>query len=111
MVETETAIASAHVEGRGLSIAGGSLNIAARAPISRMNAGLGAAAMEVDRVGRMDPVRPERTPAWTREGMRRRRFVPEVEPEVEGDSEEPESGGEDEPAGPADPGPDLDVLA
>lgn len=64
--------------------------------------------MEVDRVGRMGPVTPERTPAWTREGMRRRRFVPEVEPEVEG---EPENSGEQ----PADDDPenkrDLDLMA
>jgi hypothetical protein len=44
--------------------------------------------MEVDRVGRMEPVTPQRTPAWTRDGLRRRRFVSEVEPEVEGDSED-----------------------
>ncbi len=64
--------------------------------------------MEVDRVGRMGPVTPERTPAWTREGMRRRRFVPEVEPEVEG---EPDDATEQ----PADDDPeskrDLDLMA
>ncbi|HEX3985044.1 MAG TPA: hypothetical protein VHX13_00430 [Acidobacteriaceae bacterium] len=68
----------------------------------------GAAAMEVDRVGRMGPVTPERTPAWTREGLRRRRFVSEVEPEVEDDPEEsPEDQSQDNP----EPRRDLDVLA
>lgn len=64
--------------------------------------------MEVDRVGRMGPVTPERTPAWTREGLRRRRYVPEVEPEVEGEPEDSAQQQSDEDAGPK---PDLDVLA
>ncbi len=64
--------------------------------------------MEVDRVGRMGPVTPERTPAWTRDGLRRRRFVADVEPEVE---DEPEDSAEDQSDDPADPKPDLDVLA
>lgn len=62
--------------------------------------------MEVDRIGRMGPVTPERAPAWTREKLRRRRFVAEVEPEVEDrpDDSEPEHQGTDET-------PDFDVLA
>ncbi|HZZ39250.1 MAG TPA: hypothetical protein VFE06_08965 [Acidobacteriaceae bacterium] len=64
--------------------------------------------MEVDRVGRMGPVTPERTPAWTREGLRRRRFVSEVEPEVEADPEDSTEGrSNDDP----EPKPDLDVMA
>jgi hypothetical protein len=64
--------------------------------------------MEVDRVGRMGPVTPERSPAWTREGLRRRRFVPEVEPEVEGEPEDSaEEQGKDDP----ESKPDLDVMA
>lgn len=64
--------------------------------------------MEVDRVGRMGPVTPERTPAWTRDGLRRRRFVSEVEPEVEGDPEDSaEEHSDDDP----ESKPDLDVMA
>ena len=62
--------------------------------------------MEVDRVGRMGPVTPQRTPAWNREGLRRRRFVTEVEPEVEDQPEDSEPEQND-----PDPKPDLDVLA
>lgn len=63
--------------------------------------------MEVDRVGRMGPVTQEKTPAWTREGLRRRRFVPEVEPEVEDESED-STPDHDEPP---EPKPDLDIMA
>lgn len=66
--------------------------------------------MEVDRVVRMGPVSQEGTPAWNREGLRRRRFVVEVEPEVEGEPDdtpdEPEADGE-----PEETKPDLDVMA
>ena len=62
--------------------------------------------MEVDRVGRMGPVTPQRTPAWNREGLRRRRFVTEVEPEVEDQPEDSEPEQND-----PGPKPDLDVLA
>lgn len=64
--------------------------------------------MEVDRVVRMGPVTQEDTPAWTRDGLRRRRFVTEVEPEVEDQSEE---SAEDQSDDSGDPKPDLDVLA
>ncbi|MGA8529794.1 MAG: hypothetical protein WB622_08770 [Acidobacteriaceae bacterium] len=64
--------------------------------------------MEVDRVGRMGPVTPERTPAWTRDGLRRRRFVPEVEPEVE---DEPDDSAEEQSDDDPRPKRDLDVLA
>jgi hypothetical protein len=63
--------------------------------------------MEVDRIGRMGPVTPERSPAWNREGLRRRRFVSDVDPEVEDDSESPEQKADDD----CSPKPDLDVLA
>jgi len=62
--------------------------------------------VEVDRVGRMGPVTPQRTPAWNREGLRRRRFVTEVEPEVEDQPEDSEPEQND-----PGPKPDLDVLA
>lgn len=63
--------------------------------------------MEVDRVVRMGPVGQEGTPAWTREGLRRRKFVLEVEPEVEGEPEESEG----EPEEDSEEKPDLDVMA
>lgn len=63
--------------------------------------------MEVDRVGRMGSITPERTPAWTREGLRRRRFALEVEPEVDGDAEDSPEEEDEHP----DPKPDLDVMA
>jgi hypothetical protein len=56
----------------------------------------------------MGPVTQEDTPAWTRDGLRRRRFVTEVEPEVEDQSEE---SAEDQSDDSGDPKPDLDVLA
>ena len=63
--------------------------------------------MEVDRVARMGPVAAQEKPAWTRDGLRRRRFVLEVEPEIEGDPEDsPEEQGDD-----SEPKPDLDVMA
>jgi hypothetical protein len=64
--------------------------------------------MEVDRIGRIGPLTPERTPAWTRDGLRRRRFVAEVEPEVEDD---PEASASDPDDVEADPKPDLDLMA
>ncbi|MGA7522114.1 MAG: hypothetical protein WBW84_06510 [Acidobacteriaceae bacterium] len=64
--------------------------------------------MEVDRVGRMGPLASERTPAWTREKLRRRRFVSEVEPEVQDESDEAASGQENDPP---EPKPDLDIMA
>ena len=63
--------------------------------------------MEVDRIGRMGPVTPERTPAWNREGLRRHRFVAEVDPEVEDEADDSTSEQEEE----SDPKSDLDVLA
>lgn len=63
--------------------------------------------MEVDRVGRMGPVTREHTSAWTRDGLRRRRFVAEVEPEVEDQPDDSDPEHEDPP----DSKPDLDVLA
>lgn len=64
--------------------------------------------MEVDRVVRMGPVAQEETPAWTRKGLRRRRFVAEVEPEVE---HQPEESAEPASEDDAEPKPDLDVMA
>lgn len=64
--------------------------------------------MEVDRVGRMGPVTPEHAPRWTRDGLRRRRFVSEVEPEVESESDDSP---EDQPDKEPQPKLDLDVMA
>lgn len=51
-----------------------------------------AAAMDVDRISEVGGVGPEPTPSWTREKMRRRKFVEDIPPEVEGseDSEPPQ---------------------
>ncbi|MGD0369375.1 MAG: hypothetical protein ABSA94_18140 [Acidobacteriaceae bacterium] len=43
--------------------------------------------MDVDRISAMGGVGQEQNPAWTRGKTRRRKFVEEVEPEVEGERE------------------------
>jgi hypothetical protein len=46
------------------------------------------AAMDVDRIAPMGGVGQEPNPSWTREKMRRRKFAEEVDPEVQGETEE-----------------------
>lgn len=60
--------------------------------------------MDVDRISGVGGVGPEQTPCWTREKMRRRKFVEDVPPEVEG-SEEPEAQQDEDHDG------QLDVIA
>ncbi len=63
-----------------------------------------AAAMDVDRISWMSGVGPEQTPSWTREKMRRKKFVEDVPPEVE-------SSEESEPPQDEDHDGLLDVIA
>ena len=98
-----------HVAGRGLRIAPTSLKALSPEPIRKINAECGGGGeVEVDRVARMGPVTPERTPAWIREELRRRRFVVEVEPELEDQADD--STGEQDKEDSEAKG-DLDVMA
>lgn len=43
--------------------------------------------MEVDRISRIGPLTSQASPAWQKAAVRRRRFVEELEPLLEDDSE------------------------
>jgi hypothetical protein len=64
--------------------------------LSMRQASRGAAAMDVDRISGMGGVGQEQSPSWTREKMRRRKFVEEVPAEVEGESDEEKPAAEDD---------------
>lgn len=63
--------------------------------------------MEVDRVSQMGGVDQEQTPAWTRNKLRRRRFVEEPEP-TEIEQQEAEAA---QPSEPGDDARTLDLMA
>lgn len=105
-MENRTLVAQAR--GHGRSVASALLNAPRHRPIPTVNGMQPGETMEVDRIGRMGPVTPERTPAWNRDGLRRRRFVAEVEPEIEDQQDDSEPDNDEESAGRK---PDLDVLA